>query len=133
MYPFLTPPSEICPFPVTFSQDFCKNFLNIPQLRKGYVFTSVCQQFCPQGGGEGGVCMAKGEACVARETSTAADGAHPTGMHSCYPWLYAVIKDSHIYTHKCIFLCNWDVFISHYPHALVIRWRIGNSILFQIY
>ena len=35
----------------------------------------------------GGVCMVGGmhgrEACVAVETSTAADGTHPTGMHSC--------------------------------------------------
>ena len=28
-----------------------------------------------------GVCMVG--ACVARETATAADGTHPTGMHSC--------------------------------------------------
>ena len=25
----------------------------------------------------------RGGACVARETATAADGTHPTGMHSC--------------------------------------------------
>ena len=42
----------------------------------------------------GGVCMAKGRqfmvggmcgggACVAGEMATAADGTHPTGMHSC--------------------------------------------------
>ena len=35
-----------------------------------------------------GVCMAKGGgawqgACVAGEMATAADGTHPTGMHSC--------------------------------------------------
>ena len=29
------------------------------------------------------VCMVWG-ACVAGETVTAADGTHPTGMHSCY-------------------------------------------------
>ena len=29
-----------------------------------------------------GVCMAGG-ACVAGERTTAADGTHPTGMHSC--------------------------------------------------
>ena len=29
-----------------------------------------------------GVCMAGG-ACVAKETATAADGTHPTEMHSC--------------------------------------------------
>ena len=30
------------------------------------------------GGGRGG------ESCMAGETATAADGKHPTGMHSCY-------------------------------------------------
>ena len=30
----------------------------------------------------GGMCMAGG-ACVAKEMATAADGTHPTGMHSC--------------------------------------------------
>ena len=44
-------------------------------------------------GGERGVCVVKGHvyrggmhgrgACVAGETATAADGTHPTGMHSC--------------------------------------------------
>ena len=29
-----------------------------------------------------GACAARG-ACVAGETATAADGTHPTGMHSC--------------------------------------------------
>ena len=31
--------------------------------------------------GRGGVCG--GGACVAGEMATAADGTHPTGMHSC--------------------------------------------------
>ena len=40
---------------------------------------------CGRGGGHGkGVCMAGGHACVAVETATAADGMHPTGMHSCF-------------------------------------------------
>ena len=26
--------------------------------------------------------------CVAGETATAADGTHPTGMHSCFPFTY---------------------------------------------
>ena len=30
----------------------------------------------------GGPCVAKG-VCMAGETATAADGTHPTGMHSC--------------------------------------------------
>ena len=28
-------------------------------------------------------CMVRGCACVAGEMATAADGTHPTGMHSC--------------------------------------------------
>ena len=43
------------------------------KLQKGNVFTSVCQEFCPQGGG----------VHPPRQTATAADGTHPTGMHSC--------------------------------------------------
>ena len=77
-------------------------------VRKGNVFTSVCQEFCPRGGRVGGVwqwacvvgvcigavgvggrgaCVA-GEACVmgrgvAVEIATAAGGTHLTGVHSC--------------------------------------------------
>ena len=32
--------------------------------------------------GEGGM-LGRGGTCVAGETATAADGTHPTGMHSC--------------------------------------------------
>ena len=66
---------------------------------EGYVFTPVCQLFCSQGG----VCLsACWDATPSREqtpppgtrhpplgadhpqqTATAADGTHPTGMHSC--------------------------------------------------
>ena len=70
-------------------------------LRKGNVFTSVCQKFCPGcrvcvAGGlhlrgyawwweacvAGGMHGREG-ACMAGETATAADSTHPTGMHSC--------------------------------------------------
>ena len=34
----------------------------------------------------GGTCMAG--ACVAGETATAADGTHPTGMHSCLCYIF---------------------------------------------
>ena len=96
------------------------------KLRKGNVFTSVCQEFCPWG--RGGGCLPLGlEGCTPPretplqtdtlgqtpphadtpldrhptladtpwadtprqtpapppETATAADGMHPTGMHSC--------------------------------------------------
>ena len=39
------------------------------KLWKGNVFTSVCQEFCPPP--------------PRQQTATAADGPHPTGMHSC--------------------------------------------------
>ena len=50
---------------------------------------------CVTGGGMcgGGLCMAgghvlqgymHGRGCVVGETATAADGTHPTGMHSCF-------------------------------------------------
>ena len=29
-------------------------------------------------------CVVGGGACMAGETATAADGTHPTGMHSCF-------------------------------------------------
>ena len=40
---------------------------------------------CMAGGMCGrGVCVVGGKACAAGEMATAADGTHPTGMHSCY-------------------------------------------------
>ena len=78
------------------------------KLRKGNVFTSVCQLSCSlergglRGRGDvrvGSVCVAGGGhgwdgmrgggggggrgACVAGDTATAADGTHPSGMLSC--------------------------------------------------
>ena len=39
-----------------------------------------------------GACMVEGhvlwEACVAGEMATAADGTHPTGMHSCSKYTF---------------------------------------------
>ena len=35
-----------------------------------------------------GACMAGEGACIAGETATAADGTHPTGMHSCLKTLF---------------------------------------------
>ena len=49
----------------------------VAKLRKSNVFTSVCQAFCPHGGGG---------AWVAGQTATSADGTHPTRMHSCFKW-----------------------------------------------
>ena len=40
-------------------------------------------QRCVHGGGGGGM-PGGGGACLAVETETAADGMHPTGMHSCF-------------------------------------------------
>ena len=79
------------------------------KLWKGNVFTSVCQEFCPQGG-----CLPdtppgqtpppdtplqadtplgrhptrqtpppQADTPLPQQTATAADGTHPTGMHSC--------------------------------------------------
>ena len=79
-------------------------------MLQGNFFTSVCQEFCPWGGGRGmrgwggcacrGVCMAgvciagacMAGASVAGETATAADGTHPTGMHSCIRIFYISAK-----------------------------------------
>ena len=33
---------------------------------------------------QGCVCIAGGGVCMAGEMATAADGTHPTGMHSCW-------------------------------------------------
>ena len=43
------------------------------KLRKGNVFTSVCQEFCP-----------RGIPPTPHQTATAADGTHPIVMHSCF-------------------------------------------------
>ena len=79
---------------------------------QGNIFTSMCQEFCPRGGGVIPACIAGGiPACLAAGlqvgllpvggvpapggsapggawwrppgTATAAGGTHPTGMHSC--------------------------------------------------
>ena len=44
---------------------------------------------------KGGVHGGRGGGCVAGETATAADGRHPTGMHSCF--------DSKTVVDKCAF------------------------------
>ena len=58
------------------------------KLRKGNVFTPVCQSFCLQGG----VCpvharihpLPWADNPPPPPTATAGDGTHPTGMLSCY-------------------------------------------------
>ena len=39
---------------------------------------------CVVGGMRGGGMHGWEGGCMARETATAADGTHPTGMHSCF-------------------------------------------------
>ena len=59
-------------------------------LGQGNIFSSICQGFCPQGGGclvpgglvQGGAWSLRGWK-PAPEMATAAGGTHPTGMHSC--------------------------------------------------
>ena len=59
------------------------------QLRKSNVFTSVCQEFCPQGRGVHPQADTPGQTPPWQadnpppQMATAADGTHPTGMHSC--------------------------------------------------
>ena len=45
---------------------------------KGNIFTSMCQEFCLQWGG-----VHPYGQTPPRQTTTAVDGVHPTGMHSC--------------------------------------------------
>ena len=53
------------------------------KLRKGYVFTCVCLSTGGIMRGRGHAWREFGGVCVTGETATAADGTHPTGMHSC--------------------------------------------------
>ena len=91
-----------------FAAEQLQLFQVIEWLRKGNVFITVCQEFCPWGGGGGkeacvagrhawqghawwGMCMA-GRACMIggyawqRGMRGRRDGhcTHPTGMQSCY-------------------------------------------------
>ena len=60
------------------------NYRPQTKLRKGNVFTSVCQEFCQ---GEVYTLLSRhppADTPLPQQTATAADGTHPTGMHSCY-------------------------------------------------
>ena len=89
-------------FPATVSGANSR-FITVRNSSCGKVmFSQVCQEFCPQVGGGAmcgggvhgrGLCMGQGHVwrghalwgtCVAGETATAAEGTHPTGMHSCH-------------------------------------------------
>ena len=54
-----------------------------------------------------GACMAGGHACMAGEMAIAADGMHPTGMHSCLPLVYTPPND-HLMTHASLYLSLVD-------------------------
>ena len=65
-----------------YSGNHLKHYGLLPSACEGYVFTGVCLS-------TGGVCLSAywdttpPEQTSPRETATAADGTHPTGMHSC--------------------------------------------------
>ena len=61
------------------------------KLWKGNVFTSVCQEFCPQVTGMSGKPtradtpqQTTSHSHPPLQTATAVDGMHPTGRHSCH-------------------------------------------------
>ena len=58
----------------------------------GHVWQGACMagRACMAGACMAGGCVWQG-ACMARETATAADGTHPTGMHSCCLSVNAVL------------------------------------------
>ena len=97
-------------------------------MRKGNVFTSVCQEFCPQGGG---VCLSvcwdtppsQTRGCVSQHalrqtppdqtpprqtpsTATAEDGTHPTGMQSCIPAFFPYSSFFRNNTSESCVLCH---------------------------
>ena len=69
------------------------------KLRKFNVLTPVCPSFCSRGGG-GEVCTPSSRqtppgqtppwADTPRQTATAAGGTHPTGMHSCFRFIFQI-------------------------------------------
>ena len=90
-------------------------------LRQGNVFTSVCQELCPQWGGRAwqGVCVAGGMhggghawqgACMAGETTIEVGGTHATGMHSCSLNILAKID------HRRLVVGGVDSLVPHNTH-----------------
>ena len=66
-------------------------------LGQGNIFTSVCQEFCSQGGAWcRGECLVPGGAWSGGhqppDMAAAAGGTHPPGMHSCCYICYWLIK-----------------------------------------
>ena len=59
----------------------CNYYRPQTKLQKGNVFTSVCQEFCPQGGPPGK--QTPPSPPPPQQTAAVADDTHPTGMHSC--------------------------------------------------
>ena len=60
-------------------------------------------EVCVAGGvlGRGGVA---GGACVARETATAEDGTHPTGMHSCCLIYFRITKSEYNFCLESLYM-----------------------------
>ena len=107
-----------------------------PQMKlwKGNVFTPVCQSFCSQGcvypsmhwGRHPSVQCMLGYTPLAQcmleytlppgqtphPTATAADGTHPTGMYTCYLFIYYILlyyhprmRVSNVFGHVCVCVC----------------------------
>ena len=83
-----------------------------PQLRKGNVFTSVCQECFPRGEGvhqSGHTHLPPGQTLAPLpnipQFATAVDSTHPIGMHSCYhpKWSWGKV----IYFYMCLWFSSW--------------------------
>ena len=72
------------------------------KLRQGNIFRSVCQEFCPHGGG---VCLSACWDTPPQQTATAADGTHPTGMHSCFTVCSGEKNLKYVTGSQCILKC----------------------------
>ena len=96
---------------------FPGNYRPQTKLRKGNVFTSVCQEFCPQWGvpprQTPPPCRhpladtPPGRHTPTHQTATAAGGTHPTGMHSC-------IKMPILSQKRLTFLCSCRIPVDKY-------------------
>ena len=79
------------------------------KLRQGNIFRSVCQEFCPHGGGCLPQCMLGytplGRHPPPQQTATAADGKHPTGMHSCFTVCSGEKNLKYVTGSQCILKC----------------------------
>ena len=107
------------------------------KLQKGNVFTSVCQEFFPQGS----VCQTPPgqtpplgqtppwadtpwhtpQADTPQQMATAADGTHPTGMHSCC-LLFQPKKFPHFYVNTLFFFDKkWQFSATKYAFNPLVK------------